>query len=335
MSIQEINTNIIGSIEITAVSGSDIKVKSFSKPNLYVVFEVGNQKQKSSEKSGKNPKWNEVFNFDILEDSILKISVYNGKSNEIVGGMECILKDIIYKDQKNHKFKIYNEKKQEKKGEIHLLINFHKKIPPPQNYYGATPSNTNYMRTEMDNEVLPRTDGDIINKNYASRYIKEDFAGQSKHMSMSQITSNNPYLLTKNNSAGGTPSNQNQNQNLLPKLKIYNNGRPGRMTPNSNQRHSPMVYDNDLYHNQFSPLTKQSPVTKTPTKEGLYHYRSDDSLKLKKTPNIIDNNMVFSQPSYSYLNSQSDDEFEIYSSSLLPMTFLVLLLLLLVYLIFS
>lgn len=81
---------------LIAVSGSDIKVKSFSKPNLFVVFEIGNKKQKTSEKQGKNPRWNEIVKFEIYEDSVLKANVYNSKYNEFVGGLELLLKEAIY-----------------------------------------------------------------------------------------------------------------------------------------------------------------------------------------------------------------------------------------------
>jgi len=87
---------IIFNINIV-LNGSDIKTKSIvAKAHTFVVLSVGGKKHKTSEKSGKNPKWDEDFEFEISENCVLRADVYNGRTNERIGGFEYNLNETIY-----------------------------------------------------------------------------------------------------------------------------------------------------------------------------------------------------------------------------------------------
>jgi len=309
---------IIGTLDISGISG-DIKIKSLvSKPSVYVVFEIDNKKQKTSEKFGKNPKWNEVIQFEVTESSVLNTSIYNGKNNEYIGGFELILKETIYIEQQNIKMKIYNEKQQEK-GELQLLLVVHKKsVPNNNNYYSGSSHNNDYMVEDEEEKVLPPRKDSVLDSNNSftySSYINDSFAGQSEKSSLyNNAVSKNGLPMHKNN---------------LSKLKIYNT-RAASLTqsPSRSRSLSPMVYENgEIYRNTSSPFSKQ-PLQRSASKEHLYHFKSTESLgsgtkqnSSIPTPDI--DNYVSSQPTYNGFinNSQSDtDEMEIYSSSLPTVT---------------
>ncbi|OUM57615.1 hypothetical protein PIROE2DRAFT_21463 [Piromyces sp. E2] len=287
---------VIGTLEITAISGSDIKAKNLvSKPTLYVVFEVGNKKQKTSEKTGKNPKWNEVVKFEVCKDSVLKANVYNSKYNEFVGGLEVLLKETIYVEKQNIKMKILNEKRQEK-GELNLTLRFHKKVNP-LNLFSNTQTNSNYAKTEEEE----------------NSYRKGNtYANSNESLPSSMYKNINGSMSTSN----------------IPSKMVNVNGRSVRMAQNSKPRSrslSPMVYDEVYGRNKNVPssLAMSNLNTRSSSKDRLYHFKSDESLSLRQNiafPNSESDNFnmnIFSQPSYGgYLDSQSDDELELYSSSL-------------------
>jgi len=320
----EIIGEIIGTIEVTAIAGYEIKAKSFSKPNLFVIFEVGNKKQKSSEKPGKNPKWNEVFQFEVSENSLLRANVYNGKNNEFVGGFEYLLKEVIYTEQQNLKMKLFNEKQQEK-GELHIIVNF-KRNPVTNNntnnYYNNSPkNNNNYMVDEE--EFLPRMDSafNSNNNSYSSpSYMNDNYAEQNNYASVNQNQNQNQ-MYNNGNVKHNVISIHKKN---LPKLKVVNGRKVPTNTKPRSRSLSPMVYENgDIYQNNSSPLNKQ-PVTRSPSRDHLYHFKSSESLDSKQnsipTPDMDNYPNISSQPTYNngyYTNSQSDtDEMDIYSSSL-------------------
>ncbi|ORX48914.1 hypothetical protein BCR36DRAFT_412923 [Piromyces finnis] len=294
MSIKS-SQELLGTLEVTAVGGNDIKSKALvSKPNLYVVFEIGNKKKTTTEKPGKNPRWNEVFKFDIYENSILKASVYNSKNNEYIGSLELILRETIYIENQNVKMKIYNEKNQER-GELNLLLHFQKRIDS-HNSFKNTQSNLNYVRTE-DESLHRKGSNDMTNTFINSN---EAFAGQSKRTSINYYK--NPNISVSLNKA--IPS----------KIKTFN-GRPIKVVQDSRRRSrslSPMRYEKEMYgrNKSITPVIKPSP-----SNEHLNHFKSNESLNQNSMLEGYQMN-IYSQPTFGYLESQSDNEEDIYSSSL-------------------
>jgi len=295
---------IVGTLKVKVVNGSDIKTKSLvTKSRTFVVLSVGTKKYRTNEKSGKNPKWDEDFEFEISENCVLRADVYNGKTKERIGGLEYNLNETIYIENQNVDMKIYNERKQDK-GELHLSLYFQKKTAPLK-FISTNQTDITYAATEEEEEFMNKIN-EIAVKHASNASMKRPSSASLKRESMANMKRPSSASLKRASMASlkhesvsslnQVPSGAALTRNTSGKIKIHG----GRAVKVSAKRRS----------RSLSPMIpyKPSRPNRSPVSESVYPVRSEDeSLGIKSG--------AFSSPDMErlhalpqYLNSEEELE---------------------------
>ncbi|KAG4090321.1 hypothetical protein H8356DRAFT_1053452 [Neocallimastix lanati (nom. inval.)] len=128
----------LGMLSVLAVGGKEIKGRSMFSVNPYITFQIDHMKKKTkvSKGKGKNPKWNDLIEFEIIKGR----DVLNGKvmgkeisEDEFIGDIKVDLKPIFQKGYAEMWVPVIHPHKNRHKGDVFLKLQY-KPTPREQNY---------------------------------------------------------------------------------------------------------------------------------------------------------------------------------------------------------
>jgi len=128
----------LGMLSVLAVGGKEIKGRSMFSVTPYITFQIDHMKKKTkvSKGKGKNPKWNDLIEFEIIKGR----DVLNGKvmgkeisEDEFIGDIKVDLKPIFQKGYAEMWVPVIHPHKNRHKGDVFLKLQY-KPTPREQNY---------------------------------------------------------------------------------------------------------------------------------------------------------------------------------------------------------
>ncbi|KAG4086850.1 hypothetical protein H8356DRAFT_1364571 [Neocallimastix lanati (nom. inval.)] len=130
----------LGMLSVLAVGGKEIKGRSMFSVSPYITFQIDHMKKKTkvSKGKGKNPKWNDLIEFEIIKGR----DVLNGKvmgkeisEDEFIGDIKVDLKPIFQKGYAEMWVPVIHPHKNRHKGDVFLKLQY--KPTPQEPGYGA------------------------------------------------------------------------------------------------------------------------------------------------------------------------------------------------------
>jgi hypothetical protein len=132
----------LGMLTVLAVGGKEIKGRSMFSVNPYITFQIDHMKKKTkvSKGKGKNPKWNDLIEFEIIKGR----DVLNGKvmgkeisEDEFIGDIKVDLKPIFQKGYAEIWVPVIHPHKNRHKGDVFLKLQYKPTVrepayPPPR-----------------------------------------------------------------------------------------------------------------------------------------------------------------------------------------------------------
>jgi len=132
----------LGMLSVLAVGGKEIKGRSMFSVSPYIAFQIDHMKKKTkvSKGKGKNPKWNDLIEFEIIKGR----DVLNGKvmgkeisEDEFIGDIKVDLKPIFQKGYAEMWVPVIHPHKNRHKGDVFLKLQY--KPTPKGPEYGMPP----------------------------------------------------------------------------------------------------------------------------------------------------------------------------------------------------
>lgn len=124
----------LGSLTVTVLKARlTHDTESFGKMDPYVRIQIGKAEQKTVVKqdAGKNPEWNETFEFGARNGELLDVSIWDKEDvtkDDFVGGTKIMVDESVMKVKEAKWYPIFfGDKKQERGGEVLLEILFNTK----------------------------------------------------------------------------------------------------------------------------------------------------------------------------------------------------------------
>lgn len=126
----------LGMLTVVAVGGKEIKGRSMFSVSPYIAFQIDHMKRKTKvcKNKGKNPKWNDVVEFEIIKGR----DVLNGKvmgkeisEDEFIGDIKVDLKPVFQKGYVELWTPVIHPHKNRHKGDIFLQLSYKKQEPEP------------------------------------------------------------------------------------------------------------------------------------------------------------------------------------------------------------
>jgi len=130
----------LGMLSVLAVGGKEIKGRSMFSVSPYITFQIDHMKKKTkvSKGKGKNPKWNDLIEFEIIKGR----DVLNGKvmgkeisEDEFIGDIKVDLKPIFQKGYAEMWVPVIHPHKNRHKGDVFLKLQY--KPTPQEPGFGA------------------------------------------------------------------------------------------------------------------------------------------------------------------------------------------------------
>lgn len=126
----------LGMLSVLAVGGKEIKGRSMFSVSPYIQFQIDHMKKKTkvSKGKGKNPKWNDLVEFEIIKGR----DVLNGKvmgkemsEDEFIGDIKVDLKPIFQKGYAEMWVPVIHPHKNRHKGDVFLKLQYKPSQPEP------------------------------------------------------------------------------------------------------------------------------------------------------------------------------------------------------------
>jgi len=143
----------LGMLSVLAVGGKEIKGRSMFSVSPYIAFQIDHMKKKTkvSKGKGKNPKWNDLIEFEIIKGRDILNGKVMGKEiseDEFIGDIKVDLKPIFQKGYAEMWVPVIHPHKNRHKGDVFLKLQykpapkepgFGMPMPPPMGPPGALP----------------------------------------------------------------------------------------------------------------------------------------------------------------------------------------------------
>jgi len=134
----------LGMLNVLAVGGKEIKGRSMFSVSPYITFQIDHIKKKTkvSKGKGKNPKWNDLVEFEIIKGR----DVLNGKvmgkeisEDEFIGDIKVDLKPIFQKGYAEMWVPVIHPHKNRHKGDVFLKLQYKPAEREPEQVYNPPP----------------------------------------------------------------------------------------------------------------------------------------------------------------------------------------------------